>query len=147
MITVNTEIPYFARHELMCKGSGMIRLDKRFADALVSLRREWGKPLMLNSVCRSPEHNKKVGGAANSYHLTVHPSRPTNGTMAADVNWANWTKERRIDFARFAWQRGWSVGLHEGFIHIDRRKDIGVQQIVFLYGIWQGAFGEREITQ
>jgi len=146
-LTVTTAIPFFSEDELRCKGSRIIRMDKRFADALVGLRRAWGKWLIPNSVCRSPEHNKNVGGHPNSLHLTVNNSRPTNGTMAIDIHWSNWSTPRRLEFARFAWQRGWAVGLHEGFIHLDRRRDIGLKQNVFLYGIWQGAFGAKEIME
>jgi zinc D-Ala-D-Ala carboxypeptidase len=147
MTTINTEIPFFSRRELACKGTGAVRLDKRFADALVALRTEWGKPLDPTSVCRTPQHNKNVGGHPNSLHLTINEKRPTNGTMAIDINWRNWSKDLKLEFARFAWQRGWAVGLHEGFIHLDRRKDIGMKPTIFLYGVWQGAFGAKEIQQ
>jgi hypothetical protein len=58
--------------------------------------------------------------------------------MAADVSWRTWDKQERMNFARLAYRQGWSVGLHNGFCHIDRRKDIGLQQAVFVYAEWNG---------
>lgn len=146
-LTVTTAIEHFPEKELACKGTGIILLDARFAVALVSLRNEWNKPLIPNSVCRTPEHNKNEGGHPTSLHLTENPKHPTNGTMAADIRWANWTLARKIEFARFCWKRGWSIGLHNSFIHIDRRIDVGMKQRVFLYGAWNNEFGAKEIME
>jgi hypothetical protein len=68
---VFTAIPYFTESELACKGTGVIKLDDRFAEALPKLRQawesvckthDWHPALILNSACRTPEHNKSVGG-------------------------------------------------------------------------------------
>ena len=40
------------------------------------LRKKIGKPVIVNSGYRTPEHNKKVGGAKYSYHMRG---------MAADI--------------------------------------------------------------
>lgn len=135
-------IPYFSREELACKGSGIIKLDIRFAAALPALRADWGKPLNLlngGSVCRTPEHNASIPGAhPRSLHLTENPVHPTFGTMAADIPWREWAENEKLQFARLAYKKGWTVGLHDGFCHVDRRKEIGLRKIVFLYGAWSG---------
>lgn len=148
MKAVTTAIEFFADHELACKGSGVIKLDPRFADALPALRREWSRPLSPTSVCRTPEHNAKVGGHPRSLHLTDNPVWPTIGTMGADIAWRSWPDMRKLAFARLAWKRGWSVGLHDGFCHIDRRGDLGLPNLpqnVFLYGAWSGVFSPAEV--
>ncbi len=133
-------LPYFTEKELACQGSGVILLDDRFAARLPALRAECGFPLIPTSVCRTPEHNEDVGGHLRSLHLTENPVHPTDGCMAADIYWELWSKEKKLKFAQLAWCLNWSVGLHDIFIHIDRRKDIKLQQAVFVYGSWSSPF-------
>lgn len=144
-------LPYFSERELACRGTGVIRLDLRFAAALPALRAAWGRPLDLTesgSVCRTPEHNLRVRGHPRSMHLTDNPVHPTHGTMAADIPWRGWAAADQLRFARLAYRMGWSVGLHDGFCHVDRRADLGLPNLpkaVFLYGDWSGNFGPDEV--
>lgn len=141
----SNELPFFTRDELACQGTGIIKMDIHLAVHLPLLRLEWGKPLSPSSVCRTPKHNARVGGHPHSMHLTDNPKWPTDGTAAADIKWRHWPKDEKLRFAQLAWKRGWSVGLHDGFCHIDRRIDFGLQQAVFLYGTWSGAFDPDEV--
>jgi hypothetical protein len=147
---VTTAIEFFSEKELACKGTGVIKLDPRFAATLPELRRAWGKSLSPNSICRTPEHNAAVKGNPNSLHMTENAKWPTIGTMAADISWRGWPVEEQLKFARLAWGMGWSVGLHNGFCHVDRRKDLGLAELpqsVFLYGKdWEGKFNRDEIV-
>jgi hypothetical protein len=61
--------PNFRPGELACKGSGKLLIQRRALDALQALRRDVGKPLVIASAYRSPEHNAKVGGAKDSRHM------------------------------------------------------------------------------
>lgn len=142
-------LPYFPEHELACQGTGVIKLDLRFAVALPVLRHEWGRPLTPSSVCRTPEHNTNERGHKHSLHLTENPKWPTDGTMAADIIWSEWDKGMKLAFARLAWRLGWSVGLHNTFCHIDRRADLripGLSKAVFLYGSWSGVFTPDDVA-
>lgn len=135
-------LPYFGISELACKGSSFVQLDLRFAAALPALRQAWGNPLTPTSVCRTPEHNASVGGHPRSLHLTDNHHHPTHGCMAADLVWP----DDRLAFARLAWRMGWAVGLHDSFIHVDRRADIGLNKRVFLYGgTWSAPFNREDI--
>lgn len=148
MLTWTTALPYFSPSELECNGAGIIMLDYRFAAALPELRRAWGSPLSPTSVCRTPGHNTVVGGHPRSLHLTLNPVWPTWGSMAADITWRGWPARMKLDFAHMAWSTGWSVGLHDGFCHIDRRGDMTVKALpksCFLYGSWTGDFNPADV--
>lgn len=139
-------LPYFSERELACKGTGIIKLDLRFAAGLPALRVAWGRPLTPTSVCRAPAHNVAVGGHPNSLHMTENPDRNTHGTMAADIAWRDWSRDRRLQFARLAYRHGFSVGLHSGFAHVDLRIHVGLPQAVFLYGEWDNPFSPDDVT-
>lgn len=145
MDTWSGEIPHFSRKELACKGTGKVLMDIRFARALPWLRGLWGKPLIVNSCCRTPDHNAAVGGHPRSLHLTKNPRHPTHGTMAVDIRWWDWTDSDRLAFAQLAYKNRWSVGLHDSFIHLDRRSEIGLARAVFVYGRWSAPFKIEEV--
>lgn len=151
MRSFDSKLPYFDEYELACKGTGAIKMDMNFAVHFPLLRHLWGEPFTPNSVCRTPEHNSVInkgrGGHPNSLHLTENPKHPTCGTMAADVPWRGWNKEKKLSFARLAWSLGWAVGLHDGFCHVDRRVDVGLVQKVFLYGHWSGHFDPEDVKK
>ena len=136
---------YFSDRELMCKGSGIILLDPVFERELPLLREACGFPLIPTSVCRSPEHTKLVKGHPNSLHLTINPKHKTNGCCAADIRWNDWDNAKKLAFARLAYSMGWSIGLHNTFIHIDRRDCAGLPQAVFLYGTWSNIFKPEDV--
>ena len=69
-----------------------------------------GKPLIVNSAYRSPEHNRKVGGAKASKHL--------EGT-AFDISMANHDPASFIAAARKAGFKGIGTYPRSNFIHID----------------------------
>ena len=139
-------LPFFSESELACKGSGVIKLDPQFAAMLPALRVAWGKPLIPNSVCRTPAHNAAVGGHVRSLHLNDNPVHDTQGCAAADIRWRNWDNETKLKFARLAYSLGFSVGLHDGFCHVDWRQSAGLKQACFLYGQWSGGFTTDEVT-
>lgn len=124
---------YFTDAELQCKGSGMLILAPDFDKRLLSLRLAFGKPMVVNSCCRSFEHNKAVGGNARSLHVCDKPFWPTKGTCAIDIGTKDPTY--RADLARLALHMGWWVGVSETFLHLDRRIDYGVANDIgmFLY--------------
>jgi len=97
------------------------------------LRVQWGRPLNLTSCCRSPAHNRAVKGHPRSLHLTQPYHGGAWGTMAADIDWSGWTMQERRAFDTLARAAGWSTGRAVGFVHIDRRADIGMQATSYNY--------------
>ena len=83
---------------------------------LEEIRAEFGAPICVNSGYRSPEHNKAVGGAPNSYHVKG---------QAADIR-----PRRHRDKGRFNYELGrlkviankkalGGVGFYPTFVHVD----------------------------
>lgn len=138
MSAVTTAFSKFTEKELKCKGTGEIRIDPRFADKITEFREKiWCRPITPTSVCRSPLHNKAVGGHPTSLHLTVNPHHGTEGTAAMDCYWANIPKSTKLEFAALAYKAGFSVGLSSIFCHLDLRTITKLKQHCFLYtGDW-----------
>ena len=91
---------------------GPMNVKQELVDFLNQLRLRFGKPLIVTSGYRSPEHNKAVGGIANSYH--------TQG-LAADIRPEDqkdlptlWELCRRLNVTG-------GVGIYDTFVHVDRR--------------------------
>lgn len=64
------DYPYFKSKELICKcgkcGGG--QMNDEFMRYLIIIRTECCFPFIITSAYRCEEHNKKVGGSANSAH-------------------------------------------------------------------------------
>ena len=103
--------PNFTPKEIACKGTGKLLVDERSMDMLQELRYGLNTPLNINSGYRSPEHNKRVGGARNSFH--------TRG-MAFDVRNGRHKVDELVRLARAIGFRG--IGYYRSFTHIDTRN-------------------------
>lgn len=65
----------FKVREFACQdGSDVIFIAPELVEILQKIRSHFGKPVIINSVYRTPSHNKKVDGASQSQHLW-HSSR------------------------------------------------------------------------
>ena len=102
--------PNFSPAEIACRGTGKLLINDQALDCLQELRVALGKPMIINSAYRSPEHNRAVGGAKASKHM--------DGT-AFDVSMANHDPENFIAAARRAGFRGIGTYPRSNFVHID----------------------------
>lgn len=126
-------IEYFSQEELECPSTKMVRLAPGFGENLVALRFAYQIPMTVNSCCRSEEHNDTIGGHEKSLHVCDHPFHPTEGTCAIDLRMINGTQ--RGNLIALAWGLGWSVGVAQTFVHLDRRTDnAGLAQKLYPYG-------------
>ena len=102
--------PCFSPAEIACRGTGKILIKEDTLNKLQDLRTTLGKPMIVLSAYRSPEHNKAVGGAKASKHM--------EGT-AFDISMANHDPASFIAAARKAGFQGIGTYPRSNFIHID----------------------------
>ena len=100
----------FSPAEIACRGTGQLKLVPEAMDKLQALRDRLGKPLIVRSGYRSPEHNKAVGGAKASKHM--------EGT-AFDIAMANHDPVAFEAAARAVGFLGFGYYPRSGFMHID----------------------------
>jgi len=115
--------PNFTPEEIACRGTGKLVIHAKAMDKLQHLRTLVGKPLILNSAYRSPEHNKAVGGEANSYHMAKR-TYDGEGVMAFDVSMSNHEPYAFWELAKKAGFRGCghyplTKDGRRNFMHID----------------------------
>ncbi|MBD9529112.1 D-Ala-D-Ala carboxypeptidase family metallohydrolase [Paracoccus sp. PAR01] len=102
--------PSFSPAEIACRGTGKILINEDALNRLQDLRTILGKPMIVHSAYRSPEHNRAVGGAKASKHM--------EGT-AFDISMANHDPASFIAAARKAGFQGIGTYPRSNFIHID----------------------------
>jgi hypothetical protein len=100
----------FSPAEIACRGTGRLLLNEAALDKLQALRDRLGKPLIVRSAYRNPEHNRAVGGAKASKHLD---------SVAFDIAMANHDPEVFEEAARAVGFKGFGFYPRSGFIHID----------------------------
>jgi len=100
----------FSPAEIACRGTGQLKLHPEALDKLQALRDRLGKPLIIRSAYRSPEHNRAVGGAPRSKHM--------DGT-AFDIAMANHDPVAFEATAREVGFLGFGFYPRSGFIHVD----------------------------
>ena len=79
-------------------------------DKLQALRMRLGKPLIIRSAYRSPEHNRAVGGAKASKHMEG---------IAFDIAMTNHDPEVFETAARMVGFEGFGFYPRSGFMHVD----------------------------
>jgi Peptidase M15 len=86
-------------------------LNRRLVGLLRQVERHFGRPVTIVSGCRSHSHNRRIGGARESFHLRC---------LAADIKVAGVSKSAVAQFANRLPGRG-GVGsyCHDVSTHID----------------------------
>ena len=102
--------PSFSPAEIACRGTGSIKINTEAMDKLQDLRDRLGKPLIVRSAYRSPEHNRAVGGAPASKHMQA---------TAFDIAMSNHDPAAFEAAARAVGFLGFGYYLRSGFMHID----------------------------
>lgn len=93
---------------------GPMQVQEALLQLLNAIRTTYGKPLVVNSAYRSPEHNREVGGVANSYHVQG---------LAADIRPTTENKDdlpKLQDLCNRLNSTG-GVGIYDTFVHVDAR--------------------------
>lgn len=106
---------HFSRAEFRCKCGqcGFDTVDVDTLSILEAVRTHFDSPVVVNSGCRCPEYNRRVGGAPNSQHTLGR---------AADIR-VGGVEPSEV----YAWLAdnfpGASLGSYDTFTHIDSRTD------------------------
>jgi hypothetical protein len=100
----------FSPAEIVCRGTGKLLINEPALDKLKALRDRLGKPLIVCSAYRSPEHNRAIGGAKRSKHMDG---------AAFDIAMSNHDPLVFEDAARAVGFLGFGLYPRSGFIHID----------------------------
>lgn len=104
---------HFNRSEFNCScGCRPIAVDKELVEVLEFIRESMNSPVTINSAYRCPEHNKRVGGASNSMHLTG---------KAADIVVRDFAPEYVQKFIETNYPDSYGLGKYNTFTHIDVR--------------------------
>lgn len=105
--------PYeFDSHDSDGSGAGTgYNMKESLVFKLDALRNLVGARFRVNSGLRTEKHNKSVGGAPSSAHLTGE---------AVDISTSGWTHEQKKDFVIYARKMGFNgIGVAKTFIHLD----------------------------
>jgi Peptidase M15 len=87
------------------------RFDPRLNVLIARIENHFGQKVLISSGCRTPEHNRAVGGALHSFHMKC---------MAADISIAGISTAQLRDFAMAMPERG-GVGTYcsTPIVHVD----------------------------
>jgi len=100
----------FMLYEFESPDTHEVIVHQKLIECLQKLRYKYGSTI-INSGYRTLEHNKKVGGVADSQHRYG---------KAVDIHLkSSWTPERLADLAKECGFTG--IGLYKTFVHMDIR--------------------------
>lgn len=108
--------PYFSVSEFTCKGSGKCLMQPDFMQRLFMLRDEYGKPMIINSGYRSPEHNAAIGGEKNSAHIL---GRAADIRVYGSYAYTLVMLAQQHGFPRLGLDQRLSVPIEKRYVHID----------------------------
>ena len=122
----------FNLSEFKCRDNGELLVNSEalnHIDRLQRFRSWYNRPMRVNSGYRTPEYNKKIGGAAKSKHMKGIAS-----DIALPQEFYSFTSQRREQFfnnIRNKWFDLCSidgvnggVGFYDTFFHLDSRTSI-----------------------
>lgn len=103
----------FSPQEMACRGTGKLLIVPEAMDKLQALRDKLNAPMIVNSAYRSPEHNRRVGGATRSKHMQG---------IAFDVRMDNHDPDTYIAAALAVGFNGIGTYPKQNFVHVDARS-------------------------
>ena len=105
---------HFKVKEFACKdGSPIVFVDEYLAILLNILRDTIKKPVIITSGYRTPEHNKKVGGAKYSFHMRG---------MAADITVKDMTPKDVAKELDKLVPNSCGIIVYKSWVHFDTRS-------------------------
>lgn len=115
-LSTNFSLDEFASADGTAPNGEVLKNLTELAKNLEVLRKHLGQPIRVTSGFRSKEHNKKIGGATNSYHVLG---------MAADIQVAKVTPEQVAKAIELLIKEGkmkeGGLGIYKTWTHYDFR--------------------------
>lgn len=115
-LSTNFSLDEFASADGTAPSGEVLKNLTELAKNLEVLRKHIGQPIRITSGFRSKEHNKKIGGALNSYHVLG---------MAADIQVAKMTPEQVAKAVELLIKEGkmkeGGIGIYKTWLHYDHR--------------------------
>jgi uncharacterized protein YcbK (DUF882 family) len=115
-LSTNFSLDEFASADGTAPNGEVLKNLTELAKNLEVLRKHLGQPIRVTSGFRSKEHNKKIGGATNSYHVLG---------MAADIQVAKVTPEQVAKAIELLIKEGkmkeGGLGIYKKWTHYDFR--------------------------
>ena len=103
----------FTFEELRCPCCHEMEIDEDFLDTLQDMRDELGQPCIVTSGFRCEEHNRDVGGALRSQHMSG---------LAIDIHCID--ARFRYDLIKAAMFAGFTgIIANDDYLHLDLRED------------------------
>lgn len=104
---------HFKANEFQCKdGSKDLLIAPSLLETLESIRKHFNAPVHVNSGYRTPNWNKRIGGASNSFHCKG---------MAADIRVKGQSSAEVAKYADGIMEKG-GIIRYTNFVHIDVRE-------------------------
>jgi zinc D-Ala-D-Ala carboxypeptidase len=103
---------HFSHKELACPCCDVMGMDEEFLQILEAVRKEYGKPMILNSAYRCSKHNTAINAKSSSSHCLG---------LAVDI--ACKRSRQRYDLIRHLLKHVTRIGIGDGFLHAD--NDLG----------------------
>lgn len=104
---------HFKVKEFACRdGSQIVFIDEYLVSILEILRNKIKRPIIINSGYRTPEQNKRVGGARYSYHMRG---------MAADIRTDGMTAKELAKKLNEIVPNECGIIVYENWVHFDVR--------------------------
>lgn len=108
----------FARSEIACRcGCGLANVKPKSIAKIQLMRDLVNKPLRINSACRCPLHNARLGGAPRSQHRATELIAST----AFDISLEGHDKDVLVQAAIEAGFKGIGAS-YKTFLHVDDRE-------------------------
>jgi uncharacterized protein YcbK (DUF882 family) len=115
-LSTNFSLAEFASADKAAPSGEVLKNLTELAKNLEVLRKHIGQPIRVTSGFRSKEHNKKIGGALNSYHVLG---------MAADIQVSKMTPEQVAKAIELLIAEGkikeGGLGIYRTWVHYDIR--------------------------
>ena len=114
------DVKYFSKNEFRCHCGGRycngfpVEPNLKLAHLLDQIREHFGKPVIITSPIRCPQHNAIVGGVSNSQHLYGN---------AADIQVQGVAPSVVADYVETLMPTWGGIGRYKTFTHVDVRPN------------------------